>query len=270
VNRRVFITLVGGASVWPLPAWAQQPAMPVIGFLHPASPVPMGYLVAGFRQGLKEAGYVEGQNVAIEYRWAEGQFDRLPALAADLVNREVIVIASLGGDPSALAAKAATASIPIVFNSGTDPVKLGLVTSLNRPGGNVTGVSVLASILLAKQLEMLHELVPSAATISFLVNPQNPNTEERKREMQEAVRAIGGQLHVATVRTDAEFEPAFATVQQHAGALLVPAEPFFLSRRDRLVALAARHSIPASYPYREYVTARRKAGSQAHCSPTST
>jgi len=256
MRRRDFISgIVGSATAWPLAARAQQNAMPVIGFLYSAARAPAEHLVAAFRQGLKEAGYVEGQNVTIEYRWAESHYDRLPALAADLINRQVAVIAALGGDPSALAAKAASTSVPIVFNSGTDPVKLGLVTSLNRPGGNITGVSVLSSALLAKQLELLHELVPAATTISFLVNPQNPNTEERIREMQKAVRAIGRQLYVARVSTDAEFEPAFASMQQPAGALLVPAEPFFVSWRDRLVALAARHSIPASYPYREYVAA---------------
>src|SRR6266852_2621649 len=191
MRRRDFIAVVGGAAVtWPLMARAQQP-MPVIGFLNVASPDGYAHHIAAFREGLKETGYVENQNVAIEYRWAEGQYDRLPELAADLVNRQVAVIAALGGDPSALAAKAATRSIPIVFNSGTDPVKLGLVTSLNRPGGNVTGVSVLASTLLAKQLELLHELVPAAVVISFLVNPKNSNTEERTREMQETVRSIG-------------------------------------------------------------------------------
>jgi putative ABC transport system substrate-binding protein len=254
LKRRDFMALLGGVAAWPIAARAQQ-AVPVVGFLYSATRAPAKHLVAGFLQGLKETGYVEGQTVAIEYRWAEGQYDRLPALAADLVQRQVAVIAALGGDPSALAAKAASASIPIVFNSGTDPVKLGLVTSLNRPGGNVTGVSVLSSTLLAKQLEFLYELVPTTSTIAFLVYPQNPNTEERTRKMQEVIRSIGGLLHVARVSTDAEFEPAFATVQQHAVAMLVPAEPFFVSRRDRIVALAARHSIPASYPYREYVMA---------------
>jgi putative ABC transport system substrate-binding protein len=208
-------------------------------------------LVSAFRQGLKEGGYVEGENLVIEYRWAEGHYDRLPALAADLVNRQVAVIATGGGDPAALAAKAATATIPIVFNTGTDPVTLGLVASLNRPAGNATGVSMLSSMLLAKQLELLREVVPTAVTISFLVNPNNPNTEERTTEMQEAVRAVGQRLHVVTASVEAELEPAFATIERRAGALIVPADPFFANQRDHLIALADRYALPASYPFRE-------------------
>jgi putative ABC transport system substrate-binding protein len=175
----------------------------------------------------------------------------LPALAADLVTRQVAVIATGGGDPAALAAKAATATIPIVFNSGTDPVTLGLVASLNRPAGNATGVSMLSSMLLAKQLELLREVVPTAVTISFLVNPNNPNTEERTTEMQEAVRAVGQRLHVVTASVEAELEPAFATIERRAGALIVPADPFFANQRDHLIALADRYALPASYPFRE-------------------
>jgi len=223
VRRREFITLFGGAAaLWPVVARAQQPAKPVIGFLHGASPDGYAPYLVAFREGLKEAGYVEGQNVAIEYRWAEGKYDRLPALVADLINRQVVVIAATGGDPSALAAKAATRTIPIVFDTGSDPMKLGLVASLNRPGGNVIGVSLLSFTLIAKQLELLCELVPTAATVAFLVNPNNPNTVIRTTEMQETARAVGRQLHVMTAGTEAELEPAFAAVQRHAGALLVP------------------------------------------------
>jgi putative tryptophan/tyrosine transport system substrate-binding protein len=247
-----FITLIGGATVaWPLAARAQQPGMPVIGLLSARSPAADTPLIAVIRQGLNEAGFVEGRNVGIDYRWSEGRYDRLAGLAADLVRRQVAIIVVLGGDPSALAAKAATATIPIVFSSGTDPVKLGLVSSLNRPGGNLTGVSFLSSLLLAKQLELLRELVPAATTIGFLVNPNNPNTEARTREMQETVRAVGRQLHVVTASTEGELEPALATVQQRAGALVIAADPFFEDRRDQLVALAARYALPTSYPFRE-------------------
>jgi putative tryptophan/tyrosine transport system substrate-binding protein len=257
MKRREFITLLGsGAVAWPLTALAQQPAMPVIGFLHPLSPERAVSQLAAFRQGLKETGYVEGQNVAIEYRWAENQYDRLPALAADLVRLGVAVIAALGGGISALAAKAATSTIPIVFNGAADPVKSGLVASFNRPGGNLTGYIQLDNMLVGKQLELLQKLIPDATTIAVFVNSDSSAAESVTRDAQEAVHSMGQQLLVFKARAEGEFDAAFATmVQQKAEALLVVSDTFFFGLRNRLAALATQHRIPAIYTYREYAAA---------------
>jgi len=244
---------LGGAMTAARALQAQQKAMPVIGFLGSTSPGPYTPFVAAFRQGLSETGYVEGQNVAIEYRWAEGRYDRLPALAADLVSRKVDVIAASGGEVSAFAAKNATSTIPTLFIAG-DATAAGLVASFARPGGNLTGVSILADELMAKRLELLSELVPQARVIALLVNPNEGRIAERIiRGVQEAARAKGVLLHILKAGTESEIDAAFATlVQLHAGALLVGAGPFFASRRDRLVALASRHAIPAMYELREF------------------
>jgi putative tryptophan/tyrosine transport system substrate-binding protein len=256
LKRREFISLLGGAAAWPLVARAQQAAMPVIGYLSSRSPDESKHLVAAFRAGLQTGGYVEGQSVAIEYRWAEGQYDRLPALATDLVRRGVAVLVTTGGEPSALAAKAATSTIPIVFTVGGDPVKVGLVASLNRPGGNATGVSLLTTAPEAKRLGLLNELVPSAAVFGVLINPNYQEAGAQSQEVQEAARAIGRQMHIANAANDRELEVAFATlVQQRAAALLVSADPFFDTRRDRIVALAAQSKLPAIYQFRDFAIA---------------
>jgi putative tryptophan/tyrosine transport system substrate-binding protein len=257
MKRREFLTLLGGtASTWPLAASAQQSKMPVIGFFHTASPDRYEPQVRAFRLALKEAGYVEGRNIAIEYRWGEGRVERLPALAEDLVKRQVAVIAAMGGDTTALAAKAATASIPIVFENGSDPIKSGLVTSLNRPGGNVTGVSLFAGTLDAKRLALIHELVPGATVIAVLSNPLVAEAANRFADLQEAARTLGLRLVYLRVRSEDEFDPLFATIaEQRAGALFVEGSPFFISRADRLVDLATRHALPAIYAWREIVTA---------------
>ena len=255
MNRRKLIAALGGAAAWPVAARAQQPAMPVIGFLRSASLVDATHLVTAFRQGLKEAGFVEGQNIAIEYRSADNQLDRLPALVADLIRRQVAMI--VGNSIAALAAKTATTTVPIVFAMGSDPVRDGLVTSLNRPGGNVTGVIFFAA-LGAKRLELLRQLVPRATTIAMLMNPNTPDTdtEAERREVEAAARAIRQQLIVLDISTNRDLEAAFVTiVQRGAGALLVGTGPFFNSHRERLVALAARHALPVSYPWREATVA---------------
>ena len=254
MRRRDFITLLGGAAAWPLAARAQQPTIPVVGWLGSRSRQSEEYRAVSFRQGLKEAGYVEGQNLAIEYRFAEGQYDQLPALAGDLVRRQVSVIA-LHGLPSALAAKAATATIPIVFELANDPVQLGLVASLNRPGGNITGVTSLNVEVGPKQLELLHELVPNAAVIGMLMNPNNPDAEI-PRDAQDAARRLGLELHLLHASTERDFDAAFASmVQLRAGALVIGPDALFTSRSGQLGALTFRHTIPAICPYREFATA---------------
>ena len=254
LRRREFITLLGGAAVaWPLAAGAQQQAMPVVGFLNATSPDGYADRLRGFRQGLKESGYIEGENVAVEYRWAEDQIDRLPALAADLVRRRVAVLAATSTSP-ALAAMAATTSIPIVFMVAEDPVGLGLVASLARPGGNATGINFYTGELTAKRLELLHELVPAATRVAVLINSANVSTETTLRDVESAARAMGLQIRVVRVGTRQEIDAAFeAFARERPDALFVSGGPFLLSRRIQLALLAARHAVPASYGSREYV-----------------
>ena len=258
MRRRAFISLLGSAAAsWPLAIHAQQPALPVVGLLDPRSPDALADRLRGFRQGLKDAGFVEGQNVAIEYRWAENQMDRLPELAADLVRRQVAVIVTPGGLGSALAAKAATTTIPIVFLVADDPVKLGLVASLARPEGNLTGVNFFSGELTAKRLGLLRELVPAAARVAVLVNPANPvNAETSSREAETAARAIGLQIQIFKASTSRELNAVFAAfVRERPDAVFIGLDPFFNGRRIQLVQLATRYGVPASYPARDFAEA---------------
>jgi putative ABC transport system substrate-binding protein len=256
MRRREFITLIGGAvATWPFVAQAQQPAIPVIGFLHGASRGPFTRLVAAFRDGLKDNGYVEGHDVTIEFRWAEGQYDRLPALATDLVDRHVSVIAAIGPAAS-LAAKAATTTVPVVFTTNDDPVKLGLVASLNRPGGNITGINVFTGVMEGKRLGFLTEMLPRVTLIAVLVNPTNLQTEASAKEIQTAAAAIGRQVIILNANNERDIDAAFAAImERRAGALLVGNDIFFNSRRDQIVDLAARNKLPAIYEFREFVDA---------------
>jgi len=254
MRRREFIkALVGSATTWPLVALAQQSAMPVIGFLHSASPNPTAHLVAAFRKGLSEAGFAEGQNVAIEYRWAEGQYDRLPELANDLVRRRVAVIVTPGSTPATLAAKAATATIPIVFATGGDAVALGLVASLNRPGGNLTGYSLLNTELTAKRFGFLRELVPGAAHLVALVHPNSDLTDPAIKDLQAGAATLGLQIEILSAGSDSEIDAAFASLAQKPGSILIVTPDAYLASREvQIVALAARYAVPAIYPLREY------------------
>jgi len=253
MRRREFITLLGGAAAWPLAVRAQQPAIPVMGYLQSGAPGPSASYLDALRRGLSETGYIEGQNLKIEYRWAEGRYDRLPALATDLVRRNVEVIATGGGPPAALAAKNLTSTIPIVFVVGTDPVELGPVASLARPGGNLTGAAMLVTELNAKRLELLSRLVPQARMIALLVNPDYSGAEKMMRETQEAALATGVQLRIVKARTEGEIDAAFAAlVQLHTDALIVGNDTFFEGRREQLVEMAARHAIPTIYGWRAF------------------
>jgi putative ABC transport system substrate-binding protein len=256
MNRRDVIALLGAVPAWPITARAQQAGMPVIGFLSARSPPEAATVLAAFRQGLGEAGYFEGRNVTIEYRWAEGQYDRLPHLAAELARRQVAVIAATGGEASPLAAKAATAAIPIVFTLGGDPVETGLVASLSRPGGNLTGTTIMAVEMGPKRLELVRELVPEATTMGMLVNPDFPTALAEARGVQDAARSLGLQIHVLKASSATEIAAAFANiVEQKAGALLVGTDPLLLGQRDQLAGLAARHAVPTMYFLREFVQA---------------
>jgi putative ABC transport system substrate-binding protein len=255
IRRREFITLLGGAAAWPLAARAQQPARPVIGYLGDTSPEGQTDNMIGFRRGLSEAGYVEGQNLTVEYRWADGQYDRLSALAHDLVNRQVAVIAAGTSTASALAAKAATATIPIVFTIGADPIRFGLVASLNQPGGNVTGVTYASNLLVPKRLELLRDLVPSADTIALLVNPGNPNAEFDEADAQASAKSLNRSLQILRASSVSEIDTAFAAlVQRRNAALLLAPDAFLTSRREQLVTLARYHRVPAIYYDGQFAT----------------
>jgi putative ABC transport system substrate-binding protein len=254
MRRRAILALLGGAAVWPLAARAQQPAMPVVAFLNATSPDTSIHLVAAFRRGLSESGYVEGQSVTVEYIWAQNQYERLPALAADLVQRRVTVIVATGGTAAAVAAKAATSTIPIVFTTGLDPVEAGLVASLNLPGGNATGVNLYQETLATKRLELLRELVPSAQLIGLLVNPNGPQAETR--QAQAAARTLGQRMEIVNASAEQELDGAFGRlVQMRAGALLIASNALFTNRHDQLVALAARHAVPTMYAWSDFAAA---------------
>jgi ABC-type uncharacterized transport system substrate-binding protein len=256
MRRRAFVSFLGGAAAWPLVARAQQPTMPVIGFLGSPSAAEWVPFVTAFQRGLKEIGFVEGENVAIEYRWADGQYDRLPALAADLVRRQVAVIFAAGTAAPAIAAKGATTSVPIVFAHGTDPVQFGLVTSLNRPGGNVTGIAFLAAGLGEKALGLIHEVVPHITVGGMFINPNNPNAESLTRTAHETARSLGVQVHILNAGTAADIDNSFTSLRErHIGMLASGADAFLLSRREQFVALATRQGVPAIYFAREFVTA---------------
>jgi putative ABC transport system substrate-binding protein len=257
LNRREFIALLGGAAAtWPLAAPAQQSAMPVIGILASVSPAPYAGFVEAIKQGLRETGYIEGRNVAIESRWAGGQYERLPQLATQLVDRGVAVIILVGGGPTTAAAKAATATIPIVFISGDDPVKSGAVAALNRPGGNVTGVSLLTVAMEAKRLQLLHELVPNVAVVAAIINQNNPQADIQVQELQGAARTLGLQVEVFKASSPSEIDTAFANlVQQRSGAVVMAGDAFFNTRKEQFVVLTARHALPTIFTFREFPAA---------------